>query len=525
MCRAMVTRQVGHPNQLCSWGLSDRFERQCDVLLFGVRMVHRERQTRPSQACTTNCAVAAQACCVVVCATRPPVRRWSEWVTAVATCTPLEDMTSTPFHQTAVRRRRRLFTLLELIIVLVVLGVLAGIVIPQFFQVQARAEDAAVTRSAEAVDEYVRQVALLDNTTRIRNQQAADDAAKDLGNELTEVTVSDNFTADGQISIEMPNAAACLHMPERKGQDSQIVLGQACSGSPPPNITPNVNLVTNGSGEAGDDTNWSRSVYDATESADGTPGSFVEVDYWQTVLSDEIVPVDPYRTYELSAQVKGDPDTGQRFYLGVAPYDADGRGIRAYHHMYFEGTTTTLAAPLEPGDTTVQLADADGWQDAVGPRDYQRSIIFWTYTNDSGYAYPAETYSRYKSPRDSWDDGAIDFGTNTITLNSPWSYNNPDRADGVWPAGTEVSNSNSGGTYKYIAAGLDHVQPTWTEYSGTLGGVDYSGRNKTRMFPPGTTGVRVLWLHNRHGGDRVAPPTPIDGAATYFDAVSVQLTD
>jgi hypothetical protein len=36
----------------------------------------------------------------------------------------------------------------------------------------------------------------------------------------------------------------------------------------------------------------------------------------------------------------------------------------------------------------------------------------------------------------------------------------------------------------------------WTRYSGFIGGVDNSGKNINNKFPPGTAGVKLLFLFN-----------------------------
>lgn len=54
------------------------------------------------------------------------------------------------------------FTLLELIIVLVVLGILAAIVIPRFDQIVGRAQDEAIIQTAQAFDRNLRNLASFD---------------------------------------------------------------------------------------------------------------------------------------------------------------------------------------------------------------------------------------------------------------------------------------------------------------------------------------------------------------------------
>ncbi|HPR10633.1 MAG TPA: hypothetical protein PLJ04_03565, partial [Candidatus Saccharibacteria bacterium] len=65
------------------------------------------------------------------------------------------------------------------------------------------------------------------------------------------------------------------------------------------------------------------------------------------------------------------------------------------------------------------------------------------------------------------------------------------------PAGTSLSNGSSGGTYKYMAAANVVVPNDWTNYSGEIGGIDYTGTNRTYQFAPGTANIKLLFLLNR----------------------------
>jgi hypothetical protein len=257
------------------------------------------------------------------------------------------------------------------------------------------------------------------------------------------------------------------------------------------------NLVTNGTGLLGNNTNFSAFTFDGSD-AYFTKGSFKDSSYNSVRFNDEIMPVDVNRKYKLSVYAKTNPYVGAKYYIGIAEFDCDGNAIQASHHMYYSGTLTTLAQDLKPGDTVVYLTSAQNWKNAQGSYTHQRSIIFWGYKNSNGYEYPPETYSRYHSGYDIWLDGAVDYVNNCITLKNPWSYTNPNDPQGIWRAGTKLSNGSSGSTYKYITSCVNTAIPNaWTNYVGYISGIDNTGNNDSTKFSHGTAGIKLLFLNNR----------------------------
>ena len=248
------------------------------------------------------------------------------------------------------------------------------------------------------------------------------------------------------------------------------------------------NLVSNGSGLLGNNYNFSSFTFTG---ADGyfSPGSFERIftSSFQTFTTDEFIPVDPTLIYTLSGFFRTVVNTAQNaFYFGLAAFDVDKNAILSYHHMYRANTTTTLALPLNPGDTTVTLTSAANWQNAAGGLSHQRGFIFWNYTNSFGASYDFSTnpYSR-NVYLDVYNDGGI--SNNVITLKAPWS-------GPAFAAGTPVSNSNAGLTYKYIAASANSLPTSWTRFSGLISGVDTSGSNILNAFSPGTAFVKIVIL-------------------------------
>jgi hypothetical protein len=258
-----------------------------------------------------------------------------------------------------------------------------------------------------------------------------------------------------------------------------------------------VNLVTNGSGLLANNYNFSTFVFDSANTYGGR-GSFQDSVFNTVRQSDELIPIDPSRTYRLSLWANSVVHAvGSHEYFGVSCYDIDGLLMSPQYFMRFVGSETTLANPLNPGDTTITLTSAANWQGpaaAVG----SRQMSWYPYTNSFGYAYPNYTYTRKTTfvadgnynVNGLWATGGITG--NVITLTAPWPA-----TLGSLPAGTPVANGANGGTYKYIAAANVDVPNVWTQYTGQIGGIDTLAANGTNTFPPGAAYVRILFLNNR----------------------------
>ena len=266
------------------------------------------------------------------------------------------------------------------------------------------------------------------------------------------------------------------------------------------------NLVTNGTGLRKSNYNFSGFTFVGNEAYYST-GSFQDTSFTSTRFNDEAIPVDVNQRYRLSISAKQNPYVGARYYVGVSLIDADGFGVNAVNHMYKANTLTTLAAQLNPGDTTVYLTSAANWENGgtAGVNTHLRSFIFWNYVNSFGYAFPPLTYSR-NWYGNMWNPGGVNTTTNTITLITPW-------AGPVIAAGTQLSNGSSGGTYKYITANNAQIPNAWTNYTGIIEGVDTTGTNVTDKFAPGTAAIKILFLNNRD----------VAGATVYYTNVQFGL--
>lgn len=260
------------------------------------------------------------------------------------------------------------------------------------------------------------------------------------------------------------------------------------------------NLVTNGAGQLGNNYNFSAFTFDAAETHAGFGSFKVNVSHTSR-SSNEKIPVDVTRRYRLVGWGKSGDVDGSNYnpaniqYLGVALYDIDGRSIGAENSTKYAGSTdTTLAAPLNPGDTTMTLTSAAGWYNGASIAATQ--FCWYGYTNAKGYTYPDYTYTRNMSANygsnitlGTWLAGGV--SGNVITLRVPWE--GPTLA-----AGTKVRNNLFGTTYKYIAASAVNVPNTWTRYEGFIGPADGSALESTVQFRAGTAYVSLLFLVNYH---------------------------
>ena len=303
-----------------------------------------------------------------------------------------------------------------------------------------------------------------------------------------------------------------------------------------------LDLVTNGTGLLGNSYNFpTQFTFDPVVSPN-LPGSFRYRGYYSPTLTTlETLAVDPNRCYRLgcylrqegvagdwSAYANGDRH-GQ--FVGVVGLDSDGLTIEAQHHMrYKSGGTdsmTTLAAPLTPGDTQIQLTDASGWNNS-STASHHRGVSIFGYRNSDGAVYA--DYTRHVA-FDLFDVTGVNKSTHVVTLNSglPASLGNPDDPSGTWPAGTPIANSSSGGSYKYALLANSYLPDVdrWYAAQNYIGGIDRSGTNVTSNFAPGTARIKLMWLANytnRPGGFSGHPDTGASHAI-WFAGLSVRPDD
>ncbi|SEK70264.1 Protein of unknown function [Roseovarius nanhaiticus] len=299
-----------------------------------------------------------------------------------------------------------------------------------------------------------------------------------------------------------------------------------------------LDLVTNGTGILGNGYNFPSAFMHDPLTTPNLPASFSYAGYYSSeVATSEYLAVDPNQVWRLGCYLMQEKLSGDwsaygsrerhTQYMGLLCYDLDRQPINAFHHMRYRkngiDSLTTLAAPLAPGDTILRLVDSSGWNSSAAPF-YQRGLIILGYRNDAGGLYTH--YSRHIQ-FDMFGAGAIDGAAHTVTLSSPFpaSMGNPDDPDGIWPAGTRIANSDSGGNFKYVCLHGTRMPKAgqWYRATGYIGGIDLSGSNAEFNFPPGTAYVRPFWIpnhSNRPGGSGGSPDTGADHRV-WFAGTSV----
>ncbi|WP_322867756.1 DUF2793 domain-containing protein [Aquicoccus sp. G2-2] len=295
--------------------------------------------------------------------------------------------------------------------------------------------------------------------------------------------------------------------------------------------------VTNATGHLGTAYNYPAEFTFDPNFSPNLPASFSYAGYRPPLLSmTESISVDPNKVFRLGCYVRqeglsGDWSSyanGERHqqYMGLLCRDTDGNDILSQNHMrYHEAgidSLTTLAAPLTPGDTTITLSDASGWNSSSS-YNYHRGVIIFGYRSGTGQLY--SHYSRLFQ-FDLFDLGQIDKTTNIITLNQPFpaALANPQHPSGVWPEGTSLANTSASGyKYAFLSAYIAPEVDRWFHITNSIGGIDHSGTNNTSNFPPGTSVVVPFWLPNYSNSSGGYGAFPDTGAAhrVWFTGVSV----
>ena len=293
------------------------------------------------------------------------------------------------------------------------------------------------------------------------------------------------------------------------------------------------NLVANGDGFLGNIYNFPGFTFDASDTVSGR-GSFSVTGYPGVMESGEFISINPGVMYEISAWAKESVNVSgaRQIYAGFVPYDIDGNSITGINWLRFVNTDTTLAAPLNVGDTTITLASATNWNQAG-----YRTVQIYGYKNSGGGLYDRSVnpYTRYVMGTWSvpaFENANVNTGTNVVTLNSAWAIANP--AGGAWPIGTKISRGNDGGNYIYTLSGGETLTSSWKYLYGRIGTINTSGAENHYKFPPGMARGKLLFLPNYSAANsnvtlinavRMSPlPTPSLASytvATLPDAVKL----
>lgn len=244
---------------------------------------------------------------------------------------------------------------------------------------------------------------------------------------------------------------------------------------------PNDNLIYNGFLEYGDNRNFANLKLITDDKVGGF--DCVECSGNRDFGMNELIEIDPDARYELSGYFKSVGDGGNsKLYFGFREYDENKNFIiYDYSNLYGQGTKTTLARPLNPGDTKVYLTSTANWA-SMAAKPHQRILGVFAKRGFPDY--------RHTDIIVSYTD--INTTENSITI-SPWGRD-------AYPAGTKVANCTSGNTFKYSGASNVIVPDIWTKYSAIVSGIQPGGEDYA-YFRPTTKYIQICALVNYQQND------------------------
>ena len=349
------------------------------------------------------------------------------------------------------------------------------------------------------------------------------------------LTGSDDFEV--KVSSDGANFRTALRV---SGLDGSVAFPNTALASPAYVSSVAQGLVPNGTGFLGAEANAPSGMSWDRSQTPHLPGSLAFTGHYTGAIElPEPIIVDPNLVYRLTSYIRQGSVAGnwsayaqgQRHAhsIGLRCYDAEGLVIRAEHHSVYQhgGATsrTVLTAPLAPGDTQLQVADANGWNESDPDAD-SRGIVIYGYQDTFGQRH--DFYSRIQQAG-LFDLGDVNKATGVVSLNQPLpaALSNPADSGGVWPVGTTLANRTSGAEDKL--AFCDSVVPgqtdQWYQLTHAIGGIDQSGTNTVTNFAPGTAFVKVVLmphLTNRVGGYAGFPDTG-SGTATRISGLALHV--
>lgn len=305
-------------------------------------------------------------------------------------------------------------------------------------------------------------------------------------------------------------------------------------------LTARIGLVGNGAGHLPSARNLPAGATRDLITTPDLPAAFSFAGHYPGVATmEERIAVDPATCYRMRCYLRqeavaGDwsayaEDERHQQGVGLVCYDRDGLEIEPRHHKRFRAgsvdSLTTLAAPLSPGDTTITLTDASGWNDSDAAAE-NCGVILFGYRDSGGRLQPH--YSRIVD-HGLFAPGGVNTSTHVVTLSAPFpgALGNPVDGGGVWPAGTPIANTAAGSGPKLclVPKTVPAATGTWYLAEGYIGGIDRSGADVAANFAPGTAFVRPAFqpnLSNRTGGWSGFPDT---GSAQRVWFAGVALSD
>ena len=195
--------------------------------------------------------------------------------------------------------------------------------------------------------------------------------------------------------------------------------------------------------------------------------------YYFVLLSSKTLTLDPAKKYKISGDFRlKEGEAGANMYLGFAPYDAEGKEIKAVAVNVTPKSDTVLAKAAITGDTMIQVRDASKWD----TKTKSGFVAFDTkpdYSDLPNRDLAAIAPDGIRQNGDVWE----------ITLKKPMTK---DVAEG-----TDVRQQKAGATYIYSAYKANLPQE-WVTLSGVTAGSTSQFGNPYRQLWHGTASVRVM---------------------------------
>lgn len=312
--------------------------------------------------------------------------------------------------------------------------------------------------------------------------------------------------------------------------DKKFLIRQAVS------IPYRDNLLLNGALEFNDLSNWNENfILIKSLSPRDAYGAAVFTGPSKRLKLEQAVPILVNQNYKFMYEYRyiNKVTPGVDLKIALQCYDRDGKVITGMHTGFDIISRTRLLAPLKPGDTSMRVETIEGWFALEQGNPLTGSIMFFNYRDNGGYEYNDITipytrnvavgdYLPFKDDSNSAADAHIQRENGVITFSKPFNYRNPNREDGVFPAGTVIARHVPlPGSDEFLIGGGQGVgvqvdSPSATTFKKTVNfKTEYntSGSFDTKKFPPGTAYVMPV-LYPNHNYMRDKSEYGVDVAAS-----------
>ena len=216
--------------------------------------------------------------------------------------------------------------------------------------------------------------------------------------------------------------------------------------------------------------------------------------YGSHLWPESVVKVDTEELYTISGRATLTVDEIENP-LKFASLDVDQKLIHPLHvSKYGFAADTSLAADLNPGDTSFLISNASGWSNTEWESAQTRALAWYGYTDTTGHTYEDYSYTRnvaFDFDHGLWDVGGISFDVSVaayrVVLQEPWS-------GPALGAGTAVRNAAGGDVFQVPNS---YAMPTGVaeevDFEVTVGGSTwFDGQRSETTFRPGTVYIQPV---------------------------------